>query len=365
MRKAKSYRAAVVFAAFVVPLFLYCIYPVYDGDEKALEEQQSVWQYLNVFSIYQDRLPEDCGDYTPSQLFNIISDTLKGGRYTGYMRKERDGAVADIAASQANSDRLLKITDSTAYIRISEFSEITLAHFNDWRRELERFPNIVIDLRDNGGGLLHVTDSIVGEFIPHNTGFIQTRYREYDQRKHHGVTVDWTERRSAKSSPRLVGKNLSVIINTGSASASEILASALKDRAAANLIGLQDTRSYGKGIGQVTIPRSGRDMLIITFMQIRGVTDRTGDYHRKGIAPDEIPDMLRDEAQDSCLVEIDATRRVIAQTLYCAVKTLEKSAPSSKIKAAAETIERERAGVLPLPKRPVGVYVEMEPDPLK
>jgi hypothetical protein len=359
----KSYHAAVVFATFIVPLFLYCIYPVYDG-EMDIEEQQSVWQYLNVYSIYQDRLPDECGDNTPSQLFNMISDTLKGGRYTGYYKKQASGTeTAGLSASQANNDQWLKITDSTAYIRISEFSETALDNFNAWRKELERFPNIVIDLRDNGGGLLYVTDSIVGEFIPYNTEFIKNRYRDYDSKDLRGITVDWINRKSVKRNPRLTNKNLSVIINGGSASASEILASALKDCANANLIALQDTKSYGKGIGQVTIPRSGRDMLIITFMQIRGVSERTGDYHRKGIAPDTIPDTLRSEAEDSCLVEIDAGRQVIAQTLYCAVKTLEKSAPSSEIKKAAEIVERQRA-LRKGPAGPVGVYVEMEPDPL-
>jgi uncharacterized protein YuzE len=99
-------------------------------------------------------------------------------------------------------------------------------------------------------------------------------------------------------------------------------------------------------------------------MQIKGASDRTGDYHRKGIVPDTIPDILRSEAQDSCLVEIDEARRVIAQTLYCAVKTLEKSAPSNKIKEAAEIVERERA-LRKVPAGPVGLYVVTEPDPLR
>jgi len=370
-----------------------CFYQVYD-DKIDIVEQQSVWQYLNVYSIYQDRLPEECGDNSPKDLFDIIDDNLGGARYTGYVNGWAGGRAGVLSASQANSDNMLKITDSTVYLRIPDFLDSALEKFNACRSDLERFSNIVIDLRDNGGGYLYATDSIIGEFLPYGTEYISTRHRAYDNKNLKGITVDWEKSKNRKTNPRLTNRKISVLINGHSASASEIMASALKDRANAHLLGVAPT--YGKGIGQVIIPRSGRQTLSITFMQIKGVSDRTGYYHEKGIAPDTIPDFLKKEAEDSCLlVEIKdtvtsatryvsekdtedttiftpatvITRLLVDQSLYSAVKLMEPSAPGEKILEAALKIRNSSA--MRMRKKqgagtePIGVYVVTEPDPLE
>jgi len=348
-------------SAVLLSSALSCIYPVYDG-VMDISEQQSVWQYLSVYSIYQDRLPDECGDNTPKDLFDIIDDRLRGTRYTGYADDRPRSGSAALAGSQANSGNMLKITDSTAYLRIPDFLENALGDFNACRSNLESFQNIVIDLRDNGGGYLYATDSILGEFLPTGTEYISTRHRIYDGKILKGITVDWENSKNQKENPRLTNKKISVLINGGSASASEIMASALKDRANAHLLGIAAT--YGKGIGQVVIPRSGRKTMSITFMQIRGVSDRTGNYHEKGIEPDTIPEFLKKEAEDSCYL---AELNLVDQSLYCAVKLMEPSAPGEKIFDAAQKIwyggmMRKKQEAEP---GPIGVYVVTEPDPLE
>jgi len=348
--------------AILIPSALSCIYPVYNGDTD-IEEQHSVWQYLSVYSIYQDRLPDECGDYTPNQLFDIIDDNLNGARYTGYRRIHKTGAGASAEIPEAavsDGNIMIEITDATAYISISGFWQDALEHFQAWRPRLAQFQNIVIDLRDNGGGYLYVTDSIVGEFLPTGTGYIVTDHRVYDDKNLIGRTVEGDTSKNRKTNPRLADKKISVLVNGGSASASEILASALKDGANAHLLGVEKT--YGKGIGQVIIPRTGRDSLSITFMQIRGVSERTGAYHREGIEPDTIPEYLRLEARDSCYL---SELNLIDQSLYCAVKLMEPSAPSENILKAARELRNSSPMTKERAAKPVGVYVVTEPDPLR
>jgi len=354
-------------SAILVSSALSCIYPVYDGVID-IEEQQSVWQYLNVYSIYQNRLPQECGDNTPEQLFDIIDDKLRNSRYTGYYGGSHGtGAMAGVYGGAAGGcGNVLEITDSTAYLHIPHFMDGALEDFNACRDGLTRFRNIVIDLRDNGGGYINATDSIIGEFLPSGTAYIRTRHRVYDDKTLRGVTLEDSSV-NHKANPRLTNRKVSVLVNGYSASASEIMASALKDRANARLLGVAPT--YGKGIGQVIIPRTGRKTLSITFMQISGLTKRTGDYHEKGIEPDTIPEDLRLEAADSCMVGIlDDTGEVasylIDQSLYSAVKLMEPSAPAEKIYETANKIWNGGAMQKKRAAEPVGAYMVTEPDPL-
>ncbi|MFP4164231.1 MAG: S41 family peptidase [Chitinispirillaceae bacterium] len=316
--------------AAVVFLSLLCQRnPVYDGSVD-IEEQMSVWQYLKTYSIYQDRVPDDPFEYSSAEsLFEAVGDTS----YTNYYNYVDDGVTAS-AARNTDDFRVVyyEITDSTVLVSIREFSDAAYSEFLDLLPLMEKYRNIVVDLRGNGGGDLHATDSIVECFLPARSGYIQTRYRDYSTKERSGYTVDWDTVWTARPAhAAFEGKNFSVLINRRTASASEILASALKDCAGAYLVG---ERSYGKGIGQVRIPRTGRRMLSITFMQIRGVSDRTGNYHRtdeyessdKGLRPDTIP---ADTRISGVGIDDDQIREI-----YYAVKLLERSATVYEVRAS-------------------------------
>jgi hypothetical protein len=261
-----------------------CVYPTYDGDVGKLEEQQSVWQYLKVYSIFHNRLPKTPGSMTPYDMFRAINDSLGGGRYTEYIDDRPGGGV--MFDPNTEFEDPIELAPSTVYIGIPEFSDTALWVFKRGLRTLSRYSNIIIDVRYNGGGLLSVTDEILGEMLPKNTPYIKNRYRMYNSDKYRGEDAEDISRTSMN--PTLRNKKIAVLMNRGSASASEILAAGLKDAADAYLVG---SKSYGKGIGQVIITRGGgRKRLSITFLEISGLSERTGRYHKTGLEPDPVPD---------------------------------------------------------------------------
>ena len=115
-----------------------------------------------------------------------------------------------------------------------------------------RVKNIVLDLRSNGGGIVEGAIQIVGLFVPKGTQVLQMRGRDKSSERTYKTTVD----------PVDTEIPLAVIIDGGSASASEITAGALQDLDRAVIIG---TRSFGKGLVQSTrtLPYDG--MLKVTI----------------------------------------------------------------------------------------------------
>ena len=275
-----------------------CIAPVNTTDSDYIE-YESIWQYLRAYCIYQDssiyngRIPDDPFSFrSPEALLKSVGDTLYGEHYTRYTFTEipvGDEVVGtarvDYAAGTAAVVTLDTLTDSTVRIVISSFEYgITYSQFLDALRGIKSFPNVVIDLRGNGGGDIDDATQIVNAFIPAGTPYLMARERTFKEETHSAYTLGWHPWKTKDvARQELKDKNVAVLMDGGSASASEILIAALKDCANAPLVG---TRSYGKGIGQIKIVRRGRSDLQITFLQMRGMSDRIGLYHHRGIEPD-------------------------------------------------------------------------------
>jgi len=285
-KKKRRYKPLILTAVAAIALAGGCAYPTYDDKEAVLvEEQMSVWQYLNIYSIYQERLPKSVGSMRPDDMFDRIHDTLHSVRYTDYI----DDWGSD--SSRMEFSYKAQLTPYTVYFSIPGFTYEALAFFKNNIRVLGQYQNIIIDVRYNGGGYLDVTDTILGGFLPYNTAYIKKRERIYNDSKYAGETVEYDGR--TKLHPALSNKKIAVLMNGWSASASEILAAGLKDGAGAYLVGSQ---SYGKGIGQVIITRGDKyKQLRITNLEISGLTERTGQYHRVGIESDPVPENIKSD----------------------------------------------------------------------
>jgi carboxyl-terminal processing protease len=129
---------------------------------------------------------------------------------------------------------------------------------------------LVLDLRNNPGGLLDQAVAVSGEFI--NQGEVVS------MRARHANDAEWL---AVKGSDILRGVPLVVLINAGSASSSEIVAGALQDRHRAVLVG---TRSFGKGSVQTVIPLSGNGALRLTTARYYTPSGRS--IQGIGILPD-------------------------------------------------------------------------------
>ncbi len=141
------------------------------------------------------------------------------------------------------------------YIDLTTFNEKSAQQVRDAVIELKKDPlvkNIVLDLRSNGGGIVEGAIQIVGCFVPKGTQVLQMRGRDKSSERTYKTTVD----------PIDTTIPLAVLIDGGSASASEITAGALQDLDRAVIIG---NRSFGKGLVQSTRTLPYDAMLKVTI----------------------------------------------------------------------------------------------------
>jgi carboxyl-terminal processing protease len=178
--------------------------------------------------------------------------------------------------------------DDLAYIRITAFNEQTT---DGLKREIaslqkqigDKLKGYIIDMRNNPGGLLEEAVTVSDAFLDRGE-IVSTRGRNTEE----------TQRRSAKAGDLTKGKPVVVLINGGSASASEIVAGALQDHKRATLIG---SRSFGKGSVQTIIPL-GQDKGALRLTTARYYTPSGKSIQAKGIIPDievlqDVPDELK------------------------------------------------------------------------
>jgi carboxyl-terminal processing protease len=178
------------------------------------------------------------------------------------------------------------------YIRITSFNEQTTDGLHkaiaDIGKEIptEKLAGYVVDLRNNPGGLLDQAVTVASTFLSRGE-IVSTRGRNPEE----------TQRFTARGGDLTKGKPLIVLVNGGSASASEIVAGALHDHKRATLVG---TRSFGKGSVQTIIPLgTGNGALALTTARYYTPSGRS--IQAQGIAPDieilqEVPDELKGRA---------------------------------------------------------------------
>ncbi len=177
------------------------------------------------------------------------------------------------------------------YIRITQFNEQTADGVKEaidkFFKEIpaDRFKGYILDLRNNPGGLLDQSIAVSNAFIDRGE-IVSTRGRNADE----------TQRYNARPGDISKGKPLVVLINGGSASASEIVAGALQDHKRGTIMG---TRSFGKGSVQTIIPL-GQSNGAIRLTTARYYTPSGRSIQAKGIDPDvvineDIPAKFKDK----------------------------------------------------------------------
>jgi carboxyl-terminal processing protease len=192
------------------------------------------------------------------------------------------------------SVRAKVIEPGYAWIRISQFQERTVEDFTRKIDEIykadPRIKGMVLDLRNDPGGLLNAAVAVSSAFLPENVTIVSTNGQTPDSKQTLKATVrDYLGREGGdplKSLPAAIKKvPLIVLVNEGSASASEIVAGALQDHKRATIMGSQ---TFGKGSVQTFRPLGPETGLKITTS--RYYTPSGKSIQAKGIVPDVMVD---------------------------------------------------------------------------
>lgn len=215
----------------------------------------------------------DVTDKETSDIASMVRDSEKDSVMLTIQReneeKTRDVKVEirDVEIQTVSHEML---SEDTGYIRISEFSEVTSDQYKKAFADLkdQGMKKLVVDLRDNPGGLLTAVCGVLRQILPE------------------GLIVYTEDKNGKREEETCDGKNkldmpLAVLVNGNSASASEIFAGAVKDYGIGTIVG---TTTYGKGVVQTIQPLTDGSAVKITIAKY--FTPKGNDINKKGINPD-------------------------------------------------------------------------------
>lgn len=257
---------------------------------------------ITVVQVFEGSPAEEVGLQPDDILYKVKGEEVTGQDLSLVVTdlKGEEGTAVDISVMRGTEEIDLTVTrrkievptvesrmltDIIGYIGITEFDDVTDDQFLSALDELkeEGMQDLVIDLRNNGGGLVDVTCNILDELLPkglivYTEDKYGNRQEEYSDAEHY-----------------FDGKMV-VLVNGNSASASEIFAGAIKDYGVGTLIG---TQTFGKGIVQSLFPLSDGSAIKITVS--RYYTPAGNNIHEVGIAPDIVLDKDTESADDNQL----------------------------------------------------------------
>ena len=215
----------------------------------------------------------DVTDKETSDIASMVRDSEKASVMLTIQRENEENPrdvkveIRDVEIQTVSHEML---SEDTGYIRISEFSEVTSDQYKKAFADLkdQGMKKLVVDLRDNPGGLLTAVCGVLRQILPE------------------GLIVYTEDKNGKREEKTCDGKNeldmpLAVLVNGNSASASEIFAGAVKDYGIGTIVG---TTTYGKGVVQTIQPLTDGSAVKITIAKY--FTPKGNDINKKGITPD-------------------------------------------------------------------------------
>jgi C-terminal processing protease CtpA/Prc len=182
-------------------------------------------------------------------------------QYVKYKQEEKDDAL---------QSQIKVLNDKTVYLYITNFSKYTEKFVYDNLKQLKVYPNLILDLRDNYGGDIAAMNRIADLFLPKGSIIATDKMR----------IMDWTYK--ARGGKKLAYSKIIILQNKNTASAAENLITSLKDNLS-NVYLVGET-TYGKGIGQYTLPlKKGFAVKATTLLWY---TPNNVNIQGKGINPD-------------------------------------------------------------------------------
>lgn len=228
---------------------------------------------------------EDITDTELPDVVSMIKDNEDKDVVLTIQRKGEDTQEITVKVSNVELPSVFgeMLDENTGYIQITEFKGVTVEQYEEVFAELKEqgMERLVVDLRDNPGGLLNVVCDILRDILPE------------------GLIVYTEDKNGNRSEETCDGKNpldmpLAVLVNGNSASASEIFAGAVKDYGIGTIVG---TTTYGKGVVQSIRQLSDGSAVKLTIANY--YTPKGNSINKNGIRPDvEVelsPELLNQE----------------------------------------------------------------------
>ena len=229
----------------------------------------------------------DGTDVTDMDLSSAVA-LVKGGKGTQVgLKIVRDGATSDYTVVrdeiEVQTVNYAITEDNIGYISVSQFENVTAKQFKAAIEDLksEGAKGIIIDIRNNPGGLLTTVISMLKDILP-NGLIVYTEDKDGNRKEY------------SDNDNEELDMPLAVLVNGNSASASEIFAGAIQDYGKGVIVG---TQTFGKGIVQTVKPLT--DGSAIKFTIAKYLTPKGQDIHGKGVTPDVVVEYDKDADEDT------------------------------------------------------------------
>lgn len=229
----------------------------------------------------------DGTDVTDMDLSSAVA-LVKGEKGTQVgLKIVRDGATFDYTVVrdeiEVQTVNYAITEDNIGYISVSQFENVTAKQFKAAIEDLksEGAKGIIIDIRNNPGGLLTTVISMLKDILP-NGLIVYTEDKDGNRKEY------------SDNDNEELDMPLAVLVNGNSASASEIFAGAIQDYGKGVIVG---TQTFGKGIVQTVKPLT--DGSAIKFTIAKYFTPKGQDIHGKGVTPDVVVEYDKDADEDT------------------------------------------------------------------
>ena len=265
--------------------------------------------WVTVIAPIEGSPGELAGLLPGDRIIRIEGESMKGARYRDVVERLRGRPGSKVAFSifRQSSGREMEmevvrsvirvdsvrkahmIEPGIGYVRITKFGVETGHEFREALEELERhgLEGLILDLRNNAGGLLNSAVAVAGEFFERGETVVYTKGR-----------VTFADKHYRASNPKREGDYpLAILVNGGSASASEIVAGALQDIGRAKLVGM---RTFGKGSVQTIFQYNNGDAMRLTTAMYFTPAGRV--IHKQGLEPD-LPIAQSDEEMRKLMLQ--------------------------------------------------------------
>ena len=262
----------------------------------AVFSQNMLTGVVTVSRVYEGFPSYEAGILPEDILYKVEGEEITGQDLTNIVTKIKGEEGTEVTITMLRGEEELDFTmkrrvievptvehemldGNVGYIMISEFDGVTDEQFHEALTDLKSkgMESLIIDLRNNGGGSVDSVSNIADELLPEGP-IVFTEYKD-------------GERIERSSDASCIDLPMAVLMNGNSASASEILAGALQDYDAAEIVG---TQSYGKGIVQSVIDLQDGTALKLTTAKY--YTPNGNNIHEIGITPDveiDLPEELK------------------------------------------------------------------------